>query len=71
MSIAQDLSDVLEAAGQPLARLDTLAQHIPQEWIEAAALFVNQHPKLSRQQRPKVSSCSGAFHRLFALLEAE
>ena len=42
MSIAQDLSDVLEAAGQPLARLDTLAQHIPQEWIEAAALLADQ-----------------------------
>lgn len=42
MSIAQDLSDVLEAAVQPLARLDTLAQHIPQEWIEAAALLADQ-----------------------------
>lgn len=31
MSIAQDLSDVLEATEQPLARLDMLAQHIPQE----------------------------------------
>lgn len=39
MSIAQDLSVVLETAGQPLARLDLLAQHIPQEWIEAAALL--------------------------------
>ncbi|WP_372877011.1 transposase domain-containing protein, partial [Pseudomonas sp.] len=42
MSIAQDLSDVLDAAGQPLTRLDTLAQHIPQEWVEAAALLAEQ-----------------------------
>lgn len=42
MSIALGLSDVLDAAGQPLARLDTLAQHIPQEWVEAAALLADQ-----------------------------
>lgn len=35
MSIAQDLSTALETAEQSLARLDGLAQHIPQEWIEA------------------------------------
>lgn len=42
MSIAQDLNTVLETAGQSLARLDVLAEHIPMEWIEAAATLADQ-----------------------------
>ncbi|MCF4972765.1 IS4 family transposase, partial [Pseudomonas lactis] len=42
MSIAQDLNTVLETAGQSLARLDVLAEHIPVEWIEAAATLAEQ-----------------------------
>ena len=42
MSVAQDLNTVLETAGQSLARLDVLGEHIPAEWIEAAAALADQ-----------------------------
>lgn len=42
MSVAQDLSAILETAEQSLARLDVLAEHIPQEWIEAAAKLADK-----------------------------
>ena len=37
MSIANDLNDVVEASGDMLARLAIFADHIPDEWITAAA----------------------------------
>jgi hypothetical protein len=37
MSIANDLNDVVEASGDMLARLAIFADHIPDEWIRAAA----------------------------------
>jgi hypothetical protein len=42
MSVAQDLSAVLEFAEQPLSRLEVFAEHIPQEWIEAAAALAEK-----------------------------
>ena len=32
--------------------------------------FVNQHPIVSRYQRPNLSSCSGGFDGFFPLFEA-
>ena len=37
MSIANDLNDVVEVSGDMLARLAIFADHIPDEWITAAA----------------------------------
>ncbi len=37
MSIANDLNDVIEASGYMLARLAIFADHIPDEWLRAAA----------------------------------
>ena len=37
MSIANDLNDAMDASGETLARLDVFTQHIPDEWIMAAA----------------------------------
>lgn len=42
MAVAQDLSTVLDFAGQPLSRLEVLTDHIPQEWIEAAATLADK-----------------------------
>lgn len=42
MPVAHDLSAVLEVAEQPLARLAVLAEHIPQDWIEAAASLADK-----------------------------
>ncbi|AHX62719.1 hypothetical protein [Aeromonas media] len=40
MSIANDLNDVVEASGDMLARLAIFADHIPDEWITAAAAVI-------------------------------
>jgi len=37
MSLQDDLTAVLDVAEQPLARLPVLMDHIPAEWVEAAA----------------------------------
>lgn len=42
MPITQDLSAVLELADRPLSRLDVLTDHIPLEWIEAAATLADK-----------------------------
>lgn len=42
MSVAQDLSAVLETAEHALARLDVLAEHIPPEWIQAATALADK-----------------------------
>lgn len=42
MSLKEDLTAVLETAEQPLARLAVLAEHIPADWIQAAAALSTQ-----------------------------
>ncbi|WP_230081011.1 MULTISPECIES: transposase domain-containing protein [Pseudomonas syringae group] len=42
MSVAQDLGAVLDFAEQPLSRLDVFTDHIPQEWISAAATLAEK-----------------------------
>lgn len=42
MSVAQDLSAVLDFAEQPLSRLDVFTDHIPQEWINAVAALADK-----------------------------
>ncbi len=37
MSIQEDLHTVLDIAEQPLTRLDVITEHLPTDWIQAAA----------------------------------
>lgn len=37
MSIANDLNDVMEASGEVLTQLTVFAEHIPDDWVNAAA----------------------------------
>ncbi|WP_339470750.1 IS4 family transposase [Pseudomonas sp. EL_65y_Pfl1_R83] len=42
MPVAQDLSAVLDFAERPLSRLEVFADHIPDEWITAAATLADK-----------------------------
>ncbi len=42
MPVAQDLGAVLEFAEQLLSHLDVFTDHIPQEWISAAAALAEK-----------------------------
>ncbi|QAY88499.1 transposase domain-containing protein, partial [Pseudomonas sp. ACM7] len=42
MSVAQDLSAVLDFAEQPLSRLEVFTDHIPHDWITAAAALADK-----------------------------
>ena len=42
MSLLKDLDDVLTVAEAPLNRLGVLVEHIPTDWIEAAAALSTQ-----------------------------
>ena len=51
MSIANDLNDVVEASGDMLARLAIFADHIPDEWITAAAAL-SEKATIRRRRLP-------------------
>ncbi|WP_447780557.1 IS4 family transposase [Aeromonas veronii] len=51
MSIANDLNDVIEASGDMLARRAIFADHIPDEWITAAAAL-SEKATIRRRRLP-------------------
>ncbi len=51
MSIANDLNDVVEVSGDMLARLAIFADHIPDEWITAAAAL-SEKATIRRRRLP-------------------
>ncbi|MEB8285808.1 transposase domain-containing protein, partial [Aeromonas veronii] len=51
MSIANDLNDVIEASGDMLARLAIFADHIPDEWLRAAAAL-SEKATIRRRRLP-------------------
>ncbi|MFB2856089.1 IS4 family transposase, partial [Aeromonas allosaccharophila] len=51
MSIANDLNDVIETSGDMLARLAIFADHIPDEWLRAAAAL-SEKATIRRRRLP-------------------
>lgn len=37
MQLIQDLTEVIEMSGEPVARMEVFANHIPDEWVRIAA----------------------------------